>query len=98
MAMRPGAWLVNVARAGLVDRAALEAALAAGRLGGVAFDVFWSEPANPSDPLLRHPDFILTPHLAGFTREAEDRLLAATADNIRRVARGEAPAHQVGET
>jgi len=97
-AMRPGAWLVNVARAGLVDRAALEAAMAAGRLGGVAFDVFWSEPADPSDPLLKHPDFILTPHLAGFTREAEDRLLAATADNIRRVARGEAPAHPVEGT
>lgn len=94
-AMRPGSWLINVARAGIVDRPALEAALESGHLGGAAFDVFWNEPADPADPLLQHPNFILTPHLAGFTREAEDRLLSVTAENILRVTRGEAPLHQV---
>lgn len=94
-AMKEGARLVNVARAALVERAALEAALRSGRLAGAAFDVFWQEPAPADDPLLKLPNFLLTPHVAGFSREAVGALVAATAANIRLVADGKPPLHPV---
>jgi phosphoglycerate dehydrogenase-like enzyme len=68
-AMRPGALLVNTARAGLVDQAALIAALESGHLGGAAIDVHDIEPMPPEHPLLRAPRTILTPHLGYVTAE-----------------------------
>jgi phosphoglycerate dehydrogenase-like enzyme len=68
-AMKPGALLVNTARAGLVDQEALIAALHSGHLGGAALDVHEIEPMPPSHPLLQAPRTILTPHLGYVTAE-----------------------------
>lgn len=67
-AMPEGAILINTARAEIVDRDALLAALESGRLAGAGFDVLYDEPAKEGDPLLAHPAFLATPHLAGGSR------------------------------
>jgi phosphoglycerate dehydrogenase-like enzyme len=67
--VKPGAILVNVARAQLVDREALMEALASGRLGGYGLDVGYAEPAAPGEPLLKFKNVILTPHTAVAGRE-----------------------------
>jgi len=66
--IKPGALLINVSRAELVDRSALLDALAAGRLGGFALDPPYDEPGQANDPLLRFQNVIVTPHLAGSPR------------------------------
>jgi phosphoglycerate dehydrogenase-like enzyme len=69
---KPGAYLINCARAELVDHAALVDALGSGRLGGLALDVGYDEPARPGEPLLRfrgHPNVILMPHTAIAARQ-----------------------------
>jgi phosphoglycerate dehydrogenase-like enzyme len=94
-AMRPGALLVNLARGAIVDRPALEAALASGRLGGVGLDVYWQEPWDPADPLYQHPAVVTLPHVAGSTVEAFDRIAAVVVDNVARLRRGDELAHRV---
>ncbi|HYI21175.1 MAG TPA: phosphoglycerate dehydrogenase [Candidatus Limnocylindrales bacterium] len=71
--MKPTALLVNVARGGVVDEAALAEALAAGRLGGAAVDVYENEPPRDS-PLLTAPNTVLTPHLGASTEEAQTKV------------------------
>jgi phosphoglycerate dehydrogenase-like enzyme len=69
---KPGAYLINCARAELVDHAALVAALSTGRLGGLALDVGYDEPARPDEALLRfrgRPNVILLPHTAIAARQ-----------------------------
>jgi len=94
--MRQGAYLINISRAPMLDRRALLDALRSGHLGGAGVDVWWEEPADPADPLLALPNVILTPHIAADTVESEHRLAALTAENVRRVARGEKPRYVVG--
>ena len=87
--MKPGAFLVNLARGGIVDEQALLERLRSGRLAGAALDVFAQEPLPADDPLWSAPNTILTPHLAGLEPEYMQRLTALAADNVRRLERGE---------
>ena len=81
--MRPGALLVNTSRGGLVDEAAVRAALESGQLGGFATDVLNIEPAPPDHPMLRAPNCIITPHFGWATLESRQRLMAICAENLR---------------
>jgi phosphoglycerate dehydrogenase-like enzyme len=94
--MKRGAFLINISRAPMLNKQALHDALTSGQLGGAGVDVWWQEPADPDDPLLALPQMILTPHIAGDTIEVETRLAELTAENVRRIARGEAPRYVVG--
>jgi D-3-phosphoglycerate dehydrogenase / 2-oxoglutarate reductase len=90
--MRPSAWLVNTARGGLVDAAALLAALDAGTLAGAALDVLEGEP--PDDlgwRLVRHPRVVATPHAAWYSEEAFRTLKTEVAREALRVLEGERP-------
>ena len=79
--VRPGALLVNIARGGLVDEAALADAIRDGRIAVAALDVRAPEPPNPdNDPLAGLPNLILTPHMAGASVEARETLHQMTAD------------------
>lgn len=90
-AMKRSAFLINTARAPLVDREAFFGALSSGTIAGAAFDVFWEEPANPDDKLLRLANFVFTPHVAGWTKESVDAVTGIIAANIRRVSEGSGP-------
>lgn len=83
--MKRGALLINTARGGLVDEAALAAALRSGQLGGAGLDVLSVEPPPSTHPLLAPdiPNLLVTPHCAWISRAARQRLLDATVDNIR---------------
>lgn len=90
-AMDRDAFLINVARASLVDREALTEAMESESIGGVGLDVFWDEPADPSDPLLLSPQVILTPHVGGVTDASLDGVAAFVGENIDRLTRGNIP-------
>lgn len=82
--MKPTALLINTARGGLVDETALADALRAGRLGGAGFDVLSEEPPRHGNPLLADgiPNLIVTPHNAWASREARQRLLDQSVENL----------------
>lgn len=83
--MKPGAVLINSARGGVVDDAALAAALTKGLLRGAMLDVFENEPMTNENPFHGVPNLILTPHIAGVTEESNVRVSSVTAANVRRV-------------
>lgn len=89
--MRPDAYLVNTARAALVDHAALGAALETGAIAGCALDALPDEPASPDDPAFAWPHTILQPHSAWYSPEAALRLFDDAAEEVARVLRGERP-------
>ena len=79
--MRPGAILINISRASLVDQKALLDALDEGRIAGAGIDVFAPEPPPPDDPLLHHPKVLVSPHVAWGTVDALERLLDLSIAN-----------------
>jgi glycerate dehydrogenase len=96
-AMKRTAILINTARGGLVDEAALVFALQQGLIAGAGFDVLSAEPPTDGNPLLelRLPNFILTPHVAWASDEAMQRLADQLIDNVECLVRG-APQHLLG--
>ncbi len=93
--MKPGAILINVARGPLVVEKALIGALASGHLGGAALDVFDTQPLPPDHPLMRLPNVILTPHMAGITEESMLRMGQGVVAEARRILAGNLPVNLV---
>jgi phosphoglycerate dehydrogenase-like enzyme len=98
--MKPGAILINAARGGIVDEAALAAHLASGHLGGAAVDVYSTEPPAADNPLLglngdAARRLLLTPHVAGVTRQSAAFLFRASWQNVERALRDEPPHNRV---
>ncbi|HEY8478124.1 MAG TPA: 2-hydroxyacid dehydrogenase [Chloroflexota bacterium] len=87
--MKRSAYLVNVSRGGVVDHDALVEALDERWIAGAGLDVYWIEPVDPEDPVLRHPHVIATPHIAGVTDASYAGIAAVVAENVRRLERGE---------
>jgi D-3-phosphoglycerate dehydrogenase / 2-oxoglutarate reductase len=80
--MKPTAFIVNTARGGIVEETALHTALTTGRIAGAGLDVLELEPPDPQNPLLKLPNIVLAPHMAGVTREALDRMAVSLVNNI----------------
>jgi D-3-phosphoglycerate dehydrogenase len=86
--MKRSAYLINVARAQVVDRDSLYATLLNRDIAGAAFDVFWEEPTDPNDRLLKLDNFVLTPHIAGWTAESVRAEARMIAENLCRLNQG----------
>ncbi len=95
--LKKGALVINCARGGLIDEEALASALECGHLGGAGIDVLAAEPPSFDHPLMKvkHPNFIMTPHIAWASLGARRRLVEETAENIRTFLRG-TPRNVVG--
>lgn len=90
-----GAFVINAARGGLIDEAALVDAVRSGRLAGAALDVYTIEPLPADSPLRSEDRILLSPHAAGATREAQTRIVTFVVDNLRRAVAGEPVRHVV---
>lgn len=93
--MKKGALLVNTARASLIDYAAALEGIRSGHLGGLGLDVWWNEPVDPEDELLRFDNVIVTPHVAGSAEGARLGVVEVIAENVRRALNGEPVKFQV---
>jgi len=93
--MKKGAIIVNTARGGLIDEAALAIALEKGHIAGAAVDVFSAEPVKVENPLLRAPNVLATPHVAWLTTETWRRSFIVARENCERLRRGEPLLHRV---
>ncbi|HKH12313.1 MAG TPA: phosphoglycerate dehydrogenase [Rubrobacter sp.] len=92
--MKPTAYLINVARGGIVDEGALYEALKDGVIGGAALDVFAEEPTTDS-PIFSLPNVVVTPHLGASTAEAQDRAGITAAEQVAAALRGQVPMHAI---
>lgn len=93
--VKPSAYLINCARGGVIDETALAAACHAGMVAGAAVDVFTREPLPAAHPLRDAPNVILTPHIAGSTREAQDAIAREIAEDITAALTGGIPRNLV---
>lgn len=89
-AMQKHAFLINLSRGGLIERQALQEALASKRIAGAGLDVFWEEPPDPQDPIFKF-NVMATPHIAGSTDVSMAGIVDAVAENIRRLELGKPP-------
>ncbi len=87
-AMKPTAFLINMARGGIVDQGALLAALQERRIAGAALDVFSEEPLPSSSPLWKLPNVIITPHIGGLSMHYNERAIGLFKENLRRYLSG----------
>jgi D-3-phosphoglycerate dehydrogenase len=94
--MRPGAFLVNVARGGLIDEAALCDAVISGQLGGVGLDVREEEPAAPGDPLVALDGVVVTPHMAWESTAARRSVFTQAARSVAVALDGDEPTDVIG--
>ena len=88
-AMKPSAYLINVARGRVVNEPALVEALEQKRIAGAALDCVWEEPLPPTSKLWEMPNLLITPHSAGETRRYEENVIDLLLDNLDRLGRGE---------
>jgi phosphoglycerate dehydrogenase-like enzyme len=93
--MKKTAYLVNLARGGVVDEDALYRALSERRIAGAAIDVLETEPPRKDHPLLALDNVLLTPHIGGSTREAQKRGEWGAAEEVVRVLEGKSPRNPV---
>ncbi|PTR24860.1 D-3-phosphoglycerate dehydrogenase [Rhodococcus sp. OK519] len=94
--LAPEALVVNVARGPVVDEVALADAIRSGAVAGAALDVFAREPIEADSPLFGLDNVLLSPHIAGGSSTARERMFRMTGENVARVCRGEAPLWTVG--
>jgi len=93
-AMKPGAYLINTARGGLVDEQALFNALNTGKIAGAAFDCFVDESLTGS-PLLGLDNIVVTPHIGAHTKESIERVGVVAAQNVINSLKGQEPLYRV---
>ena len=91
--MHSGAYLINTSRGELIDEDALVEALTHKKIAGAALDVFETEPVGAASPFLQFPDVILSPHVAGSTKESNERIAVAAAQAVIDVLSGKTPQH-----
>ncbi len=93
--LRPGAYLVNTARGGLIDEMALVEALKQEKLAGVALDVFEQEPLTPDNPLLAFDNVIATPHFIAQTVESREAIAVEVVAAVKAILQGQPPRYRV---
>jgi len=93
--MKPGAFLVNTSRGGVVDERAIIRALSTGRLAGAGLDVFEKEPPDPENPLFKFGNVVVTPHMASHTVESLRKMAVEVAEGVVKVLKGETPTNIV---